>query len=365
MAAVVQALRSSRSRSPSPSVDPDDDGSLAEVMREVGAVLGSDALIVSWHERGGTAPVLLFADGTGAEAHPEGAVEPPRGRSSLSSGAGTLSSWHLSDGPSPGGELTASIDTEDGVVTIVGRFSRLGAATRARAQDAAGHLLPMVRPFVRLWAARRNLLSRLRGVTAAVNQSDLATLLVDRQGQLLFANAAAEALLLQADGIRRQGKLLSGGQLADTLRFQATVEHVITQREGQGPDRGGPVIALTRRGRRPLLAAVIADDAALDQNGESAAIIYLCDPDQDLTRLVEPVCKLYGLSPVETRLACQLARGISLAEAAEAMHLREQTARSYLKQVFQKTNTRRQAELVWLMLKSSVHTMSATFGQTR
>ena len=77
-----------------------------------------------------------------------------------------------------------------------------------------------------------------------------------------------------------------------------------------------------------------------------------------LTPLVEPACKLYALTPVETRLACLLARGVSLAEAAEAMHVREQTARSYLKQIFLKTETKRQAELVWLMLKSSVRTVS-------
>jgi DNA-binding CsgD family transcriptional regulator len=38
------------------------------------------------------------------------------------------------------------------------------------------------------------------------------------------------------------------------------------------------------------------------------------------------------------------------------MHVTEQTARSYLKQIFVKTETNRQAELVRLMLTSSVRT---------
>jgi DNA-binding CsgD family transcriptional regulator len=47
-----------------------------------------------------------------------------------------------------------------------------------------------------------------------------------------------------------------------------------------------------------------------------------------------------------------LAIGKSLQEAAEAMRIKDQTARSYLKQIFLKTDTKRQAELVRLMLTS-------------
>ena len=51
-----------------------------------------------------------------------------------------------------------------------------------------------------------------------------------------------------------------------------------------------------------------------------------------------------------------LANGNSLVDSAKAMHVTEQTARSYLKQIFVKTETNRQAELVRLMLTSSVRT---------
>lgn len=335
----------------------DEDGALAEVMHEVSMALQADSLIVSWRERDGDQPVLLFSDGAAGDPH---VLMETAGSLAAANDVAPQWEWALADHDVAGGKLTASIPTSGGVVTIIGRFNRLGAATRARARQTVAPLLPMVRPFVRLWAARLAVLSRVRGLTAAVNKSDVGILLVDRDGQLLFANAAAEGLLAEADGIRRHGRMLSGGRLADTLKLQAAIEHVITARDEGDRETRAPVVALTRKARRPLLAAIIAGEGPTGRAEESAAIIHLCDPAQDLTSLVEPACKLYGLSPVETRLACLLAQGVSLADAADTMRVREQTARSYLKQIFLKTETRRQAELVWLMLRSSVRTTSAT-----
>ena len=356
MATIAQAWTAPPAAVSSAAGPLDGDGALAEVMHEVGIAVQADFLTVSWRENGGSEPVLLFSNGVDS------------GRYTLDESAGFFAAndvapateWTLADDEETGGKLTASIPATGGVVTITGRFNRLGAATRARARQTVAPLLPMVRPFVRLWAARLSTLSRVRGLTAAVNKSDVGLLLVDRHGQLTFANAAAEALLAQNDGIRRHGRMLSGDRLADTLRLQAAIEHVISTRAGEGGEVRAPVVALTRKTRRPLLAAIMAGEDPTGQAEESAAIVYLCDPAQDLTSLVEPACKLYGLSPVETRLACLLAQGISLTDAAETMRVREQTARSYLKQIFLKTETRRQAELVWLMLRSSVRTTPVT-----
>jgi DNA-binding CsgD family transcriptional regulator len=54
----------------------------------------------------------------------------------------------------------------------------------------------------------------------------------------------------------------------------------------------------------------------------------------------------FGLSPAEARLAALLFAGASLQSCAKALGIKYETARSYLKSVFQKTGTHRQAELV-------------------
>src|SRR5215475_13480264 len=54
----------------------------------------------------------------------------------------------------------------------------------------------------------------------------------------------------------------------------------------------------------------------------------------------------FGLRPAEARLVALLFAGASLRSCAEALGIRYETARSYLKSVFQKTGAHRQAELV-------------------
>ena len=58
----------------------------------------------------------------------------------------------------------------------------------------------------------------------------------------------------------------------------------------------------------------------------------------------------FGLSKAEARLALYLAAGASLASMAEAFDVKLTTIRSQLQQVFSKTGTSRQAELVALLL---------------
>jgi DNA-binding CsgD family transcriptional regulator len=60
--------------------------------------------------------------------------------------------------------------------------------------------------------------------------------------------------------------------------------------------------------------------------------------------------ELYGLTPAESALATLLAEGKTLQEAAGLRGVTHQTARSQLKSIFSKTATRRQSELLRLLL---------------
>ena len=334
----------------------DIDDSMANVMAEVARALAADSLLVAWHD-GDAQPRLLFENGNGERrplllaAAADAAEQPARAPQTC---------WSALADDADGALLTTSIGTGGGVVTITSLFAHVGETTRGHVREAIARLLPLVQPFLRLWSARGRERARARGLAAAVDTSDVGVLLVDREGQPIFANAAADAIIAQGDGLRRRGGMLGGLRLADTLRLQAAIEHVL--QAAPGSTASAPVVALPREMRRPLLAAVVGHASAAGRD-DSAATIYLFDPEQDLRPLVEPACKLYGLSPVETRLTCLLAEGVGFADAAEKLHVREQTARSYLKQVFQKTRTNRQAELVWLMLASSVRTAPACHAQ--
>jgi DNA-binding CsgD family transcriptional regulator len=60
----------------------------------------------------------------------------------------------------------------------------------------------------------------------------------------------------------------------------------------------------------------------------------------------------FGLTPAEARLVLRLVSGGSLRSAARALGIKYETVRTHLKSIFQKTGTRRQAELVIVVIRS-------------
>lgn len=64
--------------------------------------------------------------------------------------------------------------------------------------------------------------------------------------------------------------------------------------------------------------------------------------------------KMFGLTPAETNLALQLAKGDAPLEIAEHCHLSRTTIRTQLASLFAKTETRRQSELVSLLGRISL-----------
>lgn len=336
-----------------PEADDDvDDDPLSAMIGEIVRDFHADGVLITHQHEAGT-PVVLFSDGACDAAGDAGEA------TLLNPAAEPSSEWCAMAGAPEGAILTTRLPTRRGAIVVRTFFGRMGDTTRARARVASARLQPLLSPLARLWWQRRHARARVRDLTAAIDRTDVGVILVDAQGQPTFTNSAAATLLADGDGLRLAGAMLGGNALADTLRLQAAIEHVV--RAGETAAEPAPVIALPRAHRRPLMVAVMA--ARREEDGDAvggaidhAGILYVFDPEQDLCTLIEPACALYGLSPVEARLTCLLADGMSLAQAAGKMRVREMTARSYLKQIFLKTDTNRQAELVWLMLKSTVRT---------
>ncbi|MHA6723950.1 helix-turn-helix transcriptional regulator [Sphingomonas sp. RS2018] len=355
--ATLVSLSEFRSRSVESLPDSADDTyePMAGMIRELGRALTADGVLVTWHADDAP-PAFLFASGA-CEPHSDVEREMIAAACDVAAdGRADPVHWMAAGTGAEGSVavLTTRMAAGEGVVTLTTFFRRLGGTARTGARDVAARMLPMVQGFFRIWSSRARALAANQGLAAALNSSAVATLIVDSTGRLIFANTVAEHLLASNDGLRRAGAMLSGTRLADTIRLHASIEHVI-----HAADAGStpcPVLALNRRSGRPLLAAVLPAPTAGGASGNAAAVVHVFDPDHDLEPLLTPVCRLYGLSPVETRLASLLARGMALGDAAKAMHVQEQTARSYLKSVFLKTDTNRQAQLVWLMLKSAVLT---------
>jgi DNA-binding CsgD family transcriptional regulator len=77
--------------------------------------------------------------------------------------------------------------------------------------------------------------------------------------------------------------------------------------------------------------------------------VFIYDPAAKPAARGTALRDLFGLTPAESRLADLLHQELNLKQAAEKMHISLGTARFMLKNIFAKTQTRRQSQLVQML----------------
>ncbi len=247
----------------------------------------------------------------------------------------------------PAGETQMRIlrVTEPGGAVAWLRAARPGAdfaaATASLLSSLAPHLVIALRAFS--WAARVR-----RQAASAERQERLAGLgwlSLGPTGTVLDLSPGARHLLAQVPGLRawpNERMLLPDPGAARALARQ--LEGV------DGPGQSGALLISARpRIELRLLSGPAAPGAT---DGAVLGLLRQADGPSAGT-MVQPLMQLYGLSPSEARLAAELAAGASLSEAAAALSLTIETARTYSKRIFDKTGARGQPDLIRLVLTGS------------
>ena len=88
-------------------------------------------------------------------------------------------------------------------------------------------------------------------------------------------------------------------------------------------------------------------------SGRPSTLIVVSDPDQQPTPPEERLRAIFGLTHAEARLAAALVAGHTISEYADESGITENTARWTLKQIQAKTDCRRQADLVRLLVTTT------------
>lgn len=261
--------------------------------------------------------------------------------------------------PNAIGELTllvASLRGSGGRHYIVGLlFDAANLTDRADAETAFDSASALLCSVIELYYQAALSHNKMKGAHSALDCADAGVVMLNAAGGVVHENSIAKRLLDCAAGLRRCGPSVAATDVSDTIRFRMGIEQAIASGTHSGKITA-PLLAL-RRGKhqRPLLVCIIPTGTEADPVDAVSLIIFLYDPDRKILHLLRSACQLYDLSPVETELACRLACGESLADAATALRIKELTARGYLKQIFIKTGVNRQAALAQLLLSSTVH----------
>ncbi|MBI1815373.1 MAG: helix-turn-helix transcriptional regulator [Deltaproteobacteria bacterium] len=178
-----------------------------------------------------------------------------------------------------------------------------------------------------------------------------AVILVDERGRVVRMNQRAAEIVAQGDGLLIQHGVLRGVRPTDT----AALHRLIGESVHSEPTNGcaaGVGLRLERPSRRWPLTALVTPLTSLGSppNGHAVAAVFVSDPEHSPAIDVGMLRQWFGLTPAEARLAVVLAQGHSLAEGLDRLGVGVNTARTQLKAIFGKTGTKRQAELVRLLL---------------
>lgn len=213
-------------------------------------------------------------------------------------------------------------------------------------------LIPHLTRAVHLRRQFGHLSNEVGALVHSIDQLSTGILLLDESGRVIAENAAARAILSPSDGLRIvRGELVGASPKMTTLLRERVSECLV----GQLDATAGPLTFLERpSGRRPLQAVFVPNPRGEAVVGarRPAIIVMLTDPDADISVAASRLGEKLGLTPTETRLATELASARSFEEAAKALKISPNTARTHLKRIFAKTHTRSQAELVSLLLRS-------------
>jgi DNA-binding CsgD family transcriptional regulator len=214
----------------------------------------------------------------------------------------------------------------------------------SRLQRLAPHLVRAAEVMKRLGREEQGALA-----CHALDRLPAAVFLTGPTGKLVFANTAACALLRSDGPLVCEKGLLQAREPGDTGRIQRAIRQATLQSTSVAPDDGG-VFSIAGPGASRLSVVVVPLARRHEKDewpaGGGAMVVVEAASPPDGPELLQ---RRFGLTPAEARVALQIAEGRTLREAAETSQVSINTVRTQLQRIFDKTETRRQAQLVRLV----------------
>ncbi|MBA4501830.1 response regulator [Marinobacterium marinum] len=188
-----------------------------------------------------------------------------------------------------------------------------------------------------------------QAVTSTSRALDLVApgiVLLNDQGRVMYANRSA-TLLADTNRYLNLGETLTTTLTRENRQLCQSITDMINAENEQ-------VLCLSlphsRKGH-DLLVLVCSLDK---RNAGPAAVVLLSDPDNRVHVPPQVVAKLFNFTPTEARIALALADGRRTEEIAVDLSISATTVAFHLRNLFQKTDTNRQADLIALILAGTM-----------
>jgi DNA-binding CsgD family transcriptional regulator len=179
-----------------------------------------------------------------------------------------------------------------------------------------------------------------RAYQRAADMLAFGVITLDHAGNVVSIDAAAERRLRQSEELyvwRDRLRARTGD-----ARLQAAIRKALTAPDTHSCHVGEATDLLIMPVERRVDASI----------GTPRLLVYLSGRDYQRRDASRHLASLFDLSETQARLAMLLANGRTLSASADALGITEQTARTYSKQIYQRTGTCRQGELIQRILTS-------------
>lgn len=193
--------------------------------------------------------------------------------------------------------------------------------------------------------------------TIRLAQNGLPFVLLDHECRLVHATEGAESILRRGTALRLQGRSLQACDAEADRRLQRILRRTAVSTPRQWLHAGGQLQC--RSTQSPNVTQLLISPVhpsnrhLLVSDGLPLVAVLIHDPDERPQLDDRALSMRFGLTPAEARTAVLLADGLRAAQVADRLGLSLLTVRSRIRDIMSKTGTRRQAELVGLLLRAT------------
>ena len=199
-------------------------------------------------------------------------------------------------------------------------------------------------PQNRLTEGINDAITHRRSSHMAANLLPYGVLAMDKSKRVTFMNKEGAHLIASGNVIVLDGM---GRVHAHSTNTTSEIYHAVDSVISSG---NAEVLGLDDKNGETRYSVLV--ERTENPNGPASVYMFIMDPERRHPPTLEALKCLFEFSNSEAKLAHGLAMGLDIKEVADSMGVTIQTARTYLKTLFDKTGTNRQAELVRILITS-------------
>jgi len=209
-------------------------------------------------------------------------------------------------------------------------------------------LLPHLRRAVEIGMRLENLEKSWSLDRTVLQHINVGVIALRADGKVLFANNAAMRISAANDGLTLTSHGLRAARTPDDDKLQQLIARGLQTVPGPRTAGGEGELIGRPSGSKPYAVSVFPWDSpqSICFDKYSKVLVLIRDSSAIPSHSEAQIAKLIGLTPAEARLARQLLDGATLQTGAKNIGIAANTARTQLRSIFRKTDTRRQADLV-------------------